>query len=46
MANKKIHIPLIGMHSPMHLMHHIKPVHNSSGFNTLLHAVGDRENVG
>ena len=27
----------------MHLMHHMKPVHNSSGFNTLLHAVGGRE---
>ena len=45
MADKKIYIPLIGVHSPMHLMHHIKLVHNSSGFDTLLHAVGGRENV-
>ena len=28
-----------------HLMHHIKPVHNCSGFNTLLHVIGGRENV-
>ena len=26
---------LIGVHSTMHLIHHIKPVHNSSVFNTL-----------